>query len=356
MDEKTGMAWTVVELCAGGGGQMIGLHRAGFECLAAVELDPHACDTLRASGIPSRVIEDDLRAVGGREFSGVDLLAGGVPCPPFSKAGKQLGREDQRDLFPEALRLVREIRPRGVMLENVPGFAEAKFSGYRGELQRELSSMGYSSEWRILQSSDFDVPQLRPRFVLVALMPADMDCFQWPEGTRTPRTVGETLAGVMGSRGWRGTGEWTEKANRIAPTVVGGSKLHGGPDLGPTRAKRQWRELHVDGMGIANAPPEAMAPRDLMPRLTVGMVALLQSFPEDWRFSGGKTAQYRQVGNAFPPKVACAVASSIRRAWSGGAWSPEFGYFQFESRLCDAPRNLIEGKASRRRPTQRALP
>lgn len=341
------MALTAVEICAGGGGQMIGVHRAGFECRAAVELDEFACQTLRCSGIPAVVIEKDLRGFKGREFSGIDLLAGGVPCPPFSKAGKQLGRDDERDLFPEALRLVREIRPRAVMLENVPGFAEAKFADYRADLQRTLSQQGYSSEWRILQASEFDVPQLRPRFVLVAMQPSDMDHFRWPTGIREPLTVGHVLRVSMASRGWLGAAEWASKANRIAPTVVGGSKLHGGPDLGPTRAKQQWRELHVDGMGIANEPPAGDAPQELMPRLTVPMVALLQSFPPDWTFSGGKTAQYRQVGNAFPPKVACAVACAIRHALSAGEWLPRHDYFAMETRLCDEPRNLMKGKGSK---------
>ncbi|MGB3519176.1 MAG: DNA cytosine methyltransferase, partial [Elainellaceae cyanobacterium] len=95
----------------------------------------------------------------------------------------------------------------------------------------------------------------------------------------------------------------------IAPTIVGGSKRHGGPDLGPTRAKRAWANLGVDGMGIANEPPN----KDFvgMPKLTVEMVAKIQGFPDEWRFIGKKTPAYRQVGNAFPPPVAHAVSQEI---------------------------------------------
>ena len=118
----------------------------------------------------------------------------------------------------------------------------------------------------------------------------------------------------MAENGWHGAEAWAARANGIAPTVVGGSKKHGGPDLGPTRAKRQWRELAVDGMGIANAAPSPSAPFDHFPKLTVRMVARLQSFPDTWEFTGGKTAAYRQVGNAFPPTVARVVASAIRAA------------------------------------------
>lgn len=99
---------------------------------------------------------------------------------------------------------------------------------------------------------------------------------------------------------------------RVAPTIVGGSLKHGGPDLGPTRARKAWASLGVDGLGIVDEAPS----RDFvgMPRLTVRMVARLQGFPDDWIFSGKKTSAYRQVGNAFPPPVAEAVALELRRA------------------------------------------
>lgn len=335
------MSYTALEICAGGGGQAIGLHRAGFRCVAAVEIDKFACETLRMNQIAEKVLEGDLRSFSGLPYAGVDLLAGGVPCPPFSKAGKQLGKEDDRDLFPEALRLAGEILPRGIMLENVPGFAEARFGAYRRELQASLARLGYSSDWRILQASDFGVPQLRPRFIMVGLRPEDMDWFNWPTGTTRPPTVGETLEALVGADGWKGAAAWARKANRIAPTVVGGSKLHGGPDLGPTRAKRQWRELSVDGMGIANGPPSPDVPEDFIPRLTVRMVARLQSFPDSWQFAGGKTAQYRQVGNAFPPNVAYAVAAAVRRAFDHGQASVGSDLFEYEMRLLEGDGNLV---------------
>jgi DNA (cytosine-5)-methyltransferase 1 len=159
------------------------------------------------------------------------------------------------------------------------------------------------------------VPQLRPRVVIVALQKDSWDRFDWPQvGAQNPRTVGETLYPLMAARGWPGAAAWRARANEIAPTIVGGSKKHGGPDLGPSRAKRAWASLGVDGMGIADEAPGPDTPIDFTPRLTVEMVALLQGFPPDWKFSGRKTAAYRQVGNAFPPPVAQAVAAQIRKA------------------------------------------
>jgi DNA (cytosine-5)-methyltransferase 1 len=125
----------------------------------------------------------------------------------------------------------------------------------------------------------------------------------------------------MSANGWPGALRWVAHANSIAPTIVGGSKKHGGPDLGPTRAKRQWRELGVDGMGIADAAPGPEFPANGLPRLTVRMVARIQSFPDSWKFSGRKTAAYRQVGNAFPPFVAQAVGSEIHNALKGRKYS-----------------------------------
>lgn len=305
---------TAIEICAGAGGQALGLEQAGFEHVAAVELDKDACATLRLNKPRWRVFEQDLRGFSGRTFRGVDLLAGGVPCPPFSIAGKQLGNKDERDLFPEALRLVEEIRPAAVMLENVRGLAAERFASYRASILERLTNLGYQSFWRVLNASDYGVPQLRPRFILVALPPVAAAHFAWPRSNRRTPTVGDTLSDLMGSGGWPGAEAWAQGAQSMAPTIVGGSKKHGGPDLGPTRARRDWAKLGVDGLGIANNVPGLDFPMDKMPRLTVRMVARLQGFPDGWEFSGGKTAAYRQVGNAFPPPVARAVGNAIRRA------------------------------------------
>jgi DNA (cytosine-5)-methyltransferase 1 len=314
---------TSVEICAGAGGQALGLEQAGFGHEAVVEIDPDACETLRRNrGDTWKVIEDDVASVDGSSFRGVDLLAGGVPCPPFSIAGKQLGAGDDRDLFPQALRLVAEAGPRAVLLENVPGLATARFGGYRAQILGRLQSLGYQTWWDLVNASDYGVPQLRPRFVLIAIRQPWAAWFRWPEPLPgPPPTVGETIGDLMGSGGWPGAASWVTRANAIAPTIVGGSKKHGGPDLGPTRARAAWRALGVDGLGIADHSPGPGWPADKMPKLTVAMVARLQGFPGWWEFAGRKTAAYRQVGNAFPPPVAralgIAIASALRAAPSG---------------------------------------
>ncbi|MFF2551982.1 DNA cytosine methyltransferase [Nocardia sp. NPDC058058] len=369
--------FTSIEICAGAGGQAIGLHQAGFDHLALVEIDPFAVETLELNirqhdvwtGSKSEILQIDVKTfdpfhdlvrTDRRLAPGeLDLLAGGVPCPPFSQAGKQLGKDDERDLFPRMLELIEILRPRAVMIENVRGIMDPKFSTYRDWITVKLEGgmlfgddgqivqdkgLGYQvCAWNVLEASDFGVPQLRPRAILVAFREDVIQGFDYVLPTAThaqPISVAEALessmykrfspylAGAHAPTARSAFDRWlkvchqrsTEPDGGIAPTLVGGSKKHGGADLGPSRAKAAWRRFGVDPMGIANDPEipatKRTEDRDLFrpdgPMLTVRQAAILQGFPSDWEFAGGKTAQYRQVGNAFPPPVAKAVGISIR--------------------------------------------
>ena len=337
----------VVEICAGAGGQSLGLHRAGFQHQLAVELDSNAAATLRDNMARLLREEDDLSReeadlaaadivqVGDvassdtwtpEKFKSVDLLAGGVPCPPFSIAGKQLGATDERDLFAWAVELCGRVRPKALLLENVKGLSGNRFSAYRQHVLERLHEHGYTGEWRLLNASDYGVSQLRPRFVLVALQQEYAEYFSWPEpDPDLARPVGDLLRDLMGQKGWTGLDAWVKEANgadgrSVAPTIVGGSKKHGGADLGPTRAKAAWALLGVDAMGVANeVPDEKWTPLEGVPgpKLTTEMVARIQGWDDDrfrWEFRGRKTSVYRQIGNAFPPPVAEAVGQAIARA------------------------------------------
>jgi DNA (cytosine-5)-methyltransferase 1 len=304
---------TSIEVCAGAGGQALGLEMAGFDHVALVENDARSCETLRLNRPGWNVIEEDLNKFDGTPYVGVDLVAGGVPCPPFSHAGRQLGQDDERDLFPAALRLVEQTKPKAVLLENVRGLLDPKFADYRQQIIDKLEGLGYKAEWKLIQAAWHGVPQLRPRAILVALRPEYWDHFQWPEpSTENPVTVGEALYKEMSSLGWKQAKEWKKTANKVAPTLVGGSKKHGGADLGPTRAKAAWAALGVDGKGVADSAPDADF--EGMPRLTVQMAAIIQGFPKQWKIAGKKTSAYKQVGNAFPPPVAFQVGQAIQQA------------------------------------------
>lgn len=302
---------TCVEICAGAGGQALGLALAGFVHVALVEYEEEYCKTLKKNRPEWNVICADIHDFSGLPFEGVDLLAGGVPCPPFSVAGKQLGQTDERDLFPEAIRLASEIKPRAIMLENVRGFLDPVFEEYRNQIFRALKELGYAPHIKLLNASDYGVPQLRPRVVIVGIKTDEKRAFSYPEESKdAPPTVGDSIGDLMAENGWKGAEGWVRKADRIAPTLVGGSKKHGGPDLGPTRARSAWAELGIDGRGIADsAPAEGF---EGMPRLTSRMMARIQGFPDTWTFGKKKTAACRMIGNAFPPPVAKAVGEKIK--------------------------------------------
>jgi DNA (cytosine-5)-methyltransferase 1 len=204
------------------------------------------------------------------------------------------------------------------MLENVRGLLDAVFVDYRQKIARQLQALGYWTDWHLFNAADFGVCQLRPRVVFVAIRKDIAPHFRWPAPSmKLGPTVGELLHDLMAENGWRGAAAWRKRANDIAPTLVGGSKKHGGPDLGPTRARAAWAALGVEGKSLANEAPQA----DFVgtPRLTVRMCARVQGFPDDWQFAGKKTAAYRQVGNAFPPPVAHVVSKQIAEAIEAGA-------------------------------------
>ena len=307
------MTLTTLELCAGAGGLALGLSRAGFKHVALVDNDEHACRSLKLNFPGTPVIWADIRKLKDlARFKGVDLLAAGLPCPPFSVAGQQLGTADDRDLFSAMFDIVRVTRPQAVMIESVPGFMTPKFETYRMAICERFERLGYWVDMRVLDASEFGVPQRRQRVVIVAMRSIYADTFRWPEptGPLAP-TVGEALHDLMAANGWRGADTWAEHANDLAPTIVGGSK-QGGADLGPTRSRAAWAKLGVEGKSLADEAPS----QDFigMPRLTIPMVARLQGFPDGWHFAGKKTHTYRQVGNALPPQLAKAVARQIKRA------------------------------------------
>ncbi len=321
---------TSLELCAGAGGTAIGLEQAGFRPGALVEIDAWCCRTLLASRPDWQVFESSIERVDGTWVAGqVDLLSAGLPCTPHSRGGRQLGEADERHLWATALRITAEAAPRAVMLETADAILAPRFDAERATTLARLHTLGYRTWWQVIDASRYGVPQRRRQAVLVGLRdPEAAAAFRFTRAA--PPTVGDTLWPLVAARGWPGADAWRAGAQDAAPTVVGGSKKHGGPDPGPSQTKAAFRRLGINPMGIADEAPgpdgkyqrgagKVFDAGEAGPMLTVRMGARLQGFPDDWQFSGGKGAQWGQVGNAFPPPVARVLGLAIAAALAGSA-------------------------------------
>jgi len=246
-------------------------------------------------------------------FRDISLVVGNLSSMGISVADHRR-ESDPLVQYEEVLEIVEAIRPSAAVFTNVAGLMHKRLEGLRLHIGGVLESLGYQYSWRVIDSLDYGLPQSRRRTVLLAFLPDSFSAFVWPVAKARAPTVGEALLPLMAENGWRGANQWARLAAGVAPTIVGGSKRHGGADLGPTRSKELWYAMGVDARGIADAAPTAETPTREMPRLTNSMLAVLQGFPMDWRFSGRKTSVYRQIASSIPPPIVTALGLEVRRA------------------------------------------
>lgn len=318
--------FTAIELCAGVGGQALGLEQAGFKVAAAVDIDPDSCTTLASNRPDWHVLQDDLNEfepIHHSQMDGADVLSCGLPRSPYTVAGKQLAARDSRDTLRATLDMASYVRPRVLLLENIPTFLHApKFDAERRAVLDTVEDLGYESTWNVLAATDFGVPQHRSHGFVVAMRAEDLARFEWPVAVpgECP-TLGETLRESMGARGWTEAAEWAAHADEPAPLIMGGATGRGGADLGASRAKAAWARWHIYGGSIGDTVPGAdfridpnVEPKHGLPRITVPQVALLQGFTAEWKIHGRKTSAYRQISQTTPPPVAAALGRSILAA------------------------------------------
>ncbi|MFE1424759.1 DUF6339 family protein [Streptomyces fungicidicus] len=311
--------FTSVEICAGAGGQALGLEATGFDPVVLIDSKPDACSTLIRNRPGWETICIDLAEFQPDErpdVMNVDLLSGGLPRVKSVATLARPEDAEERRVMRVAIDLAWRIGPRAVLFENVPELVEGQeFESDRHWIETTLAQVGLRCSWKVLNASDFGVPQNRRSGFLVAMREPWFGAFSWPEPSGSPApTVGQALGPSMASRGWSGAGTWVSNADRIAPALVGGSDRRGGADLGPTGSKKAWAALGVNGNSLGDEPPGTDFPPVDMPKLTVEQAALIQSFPTEWTFVGGKTSRYRQIGHAMPPPLATAVGRSIATA------------------------------------------
>lgn len=310
---------TFVEICAGAGGQALGLEIAGFDPVLLIDSKADACFTIDRNRPEWDVICMDLVHFDPAmrpDTLGVDLLSGGLPRVRSSATVTRGEDSEEIRVLRTAIELACLIKPKAVLFENVPDLVESpNFEADRTWIEEQLCAVGLQTTWKVLNAADFGVPQNRNSGFMVALLAPYAAAFEWPRPKElSPPTVGEVLGPSMASRGWTGAEQWSKNADRIAPAIVGGSERRGGADLGPTGSKKAWAALGVNGSSLGDEPPGADWAADGPPKLTVEQTAMLQAFPPDWEFSGGKTSRYRQVGHAMPPPLATAVGQAIAAA------------------------------------------
>lgn len=161
----------VLELFAGAGGGILGSRLLGHQTVCAVELDPYCREILlrrqEEGHLEPFPIWDDVRTFDGRPWSRtVDIVAGGFPCQPWSVAGKQRGEADSRNLWPDTIRVIREVGPRFTFLENVPGLACKSY--FWEQILPDLAEAGFNARWEIVSAAEVGAPHLRKRLWIIA--------------------------------------------------------------------------------------------------------------------------------------------------------------------------------------------
>lgn len=326
-----------IDLFSGAGGLSLGLEQAGFDTVLAVEMNQDACNTYSALFPHCDLKAASIEELSFAQYAGkVELLAGGPPCQPFSSGGKRLAQNDVRDMLPQYLRALTEIRPPLFLMENVPGLAREGRATYLSSFMGEFELLGYEVTWGIVNASDYGVPQKRRRLVIVG---SKIGPFTFPEKTHGPE----------GKKPYEKSGTFLDKyqiigfpnpskvvyaknpdlrpspydghlfngggrainLNGLCPTILassGGNKTHFVDSL--DEVPRYHAEL-LQG----HPPREGILPGGR--RLTVEECALIQTFPPGTRFCGSRSSQYRQVGNAVPPLLARRIGESLTSLLTG---------------------------------------
>ena len=318
------MKLTAIDLFSGAGGLSLGLKAAGFIAVAAVERDPDAVATYRCAVGADEVIDGDASALNYTRFRGVDLVAGGPPCQPFSTGGLRRGRGDERDLLPTFVRAVLEAKPRAFLLENVPGLATAAHAEYLHEVLAPLFAAYDVSGPHLVNAADFGVPQSRRRMIMIGFRDGS---FRMPVGDPNRRVAAGTVLKTE-PLGEPNTSKIVyAKTPDLRPSPYHGQLFNGGGrpiDLAqpaPTMlASAGGNKTHWIDIGNLVPPYHMHLMKGGKPRigelpharrLTVEECALLQTFPAGMAFFGARSSRYTQVGNAVPVKLAAVLGAAI---------------------------------------------
>ncbi|MBW1618334.1 DNA (cytosine-5-)-methyltransferase [Empedobacter falsenii] len=323
----------VLELFAGAGGLAIGMEKAGLKCVALNEIDKHACETLRKNRPNWNVLEGDIKNFNFFEYyNKVDVVTGGFPCQAFSYAGKRLGLEDARGtLFYEFARAVKEVNPPICIGENVKGLLNHDNGNTLRGMISILDEIGYKVvPVEVLKAINYNVPQKRERLILVGIrkdIPID---YHYPTPYKKIYNLSDALkkgelfdCNVPKSTGAKypeskknvldlvpPKGYWRDLPLDIQKEFMGASFYLGGGKTGMAR-RIGWDEPCLTlTCSPAQKQTERCHPDETRP-FTVREYARIQTFPDEWEFSGPMAQQYKQIGNAVPVNLGKEVGYSI---------------------------------------------
>ncbi len=325
--------YKVLELFAGAGGLAVGMEKAGLKCVALNEIDKHACATLRNNRPNWNVLEGDIKDfIFSQYYNQVDVVTGGFPCQAFSYAGKRLGFEDARGtLFYEFARVVKEVNPPICIGENVKGLLSHDNGKTLQGMISILDEIGYNVvPVQVLKAINYKVPQKRERLILVGIR-KDIDLkYEYPKPYKKIYTLSDALkkgelfaSNVQKSNGAKypeskksvldlvpPKGYWRDLPIDIQKEFMGASFYLGGGKTGMAR-RIGWDEPCLTlTCSPAQKQTERCHPDETRP-FTVREYARIQTFPDDWQFSGPLAQQYKQIGNAVPVNLGREVGYSI---------------------------------------------
>lgn len=329
-----------IELFAGAGGLALGIEKAGFESIGLVEIDKDACETLRKNRPNWNIIEDDITKVSDRDLKELfnleegelDLLSGGYPCQTFSYAGNRQGLEDTRGtMFYYYAKFLEKLKPKMFLAENVRGLVSHD-NGKTLEIMLDaFTNIGYKVEYQVLNSWDYGVAQKRERIFLIGTKNdlVNKVKFEFPTKHEFKPVLKDVLINVPDSPGV----SYSENKKKVMDLVPPGGCWVNLPDDiardymktcyfmgGGRRGIARRMSMDEPSLTLTTAPAmkqtERCHPNETRP-FTTREYARIQSFPDDWEFTGKVGSIYKQIGNAVPVMLAYNVASKIYKALKG---------------------------------------
>lgn len=318
----------VIELCAGAGGLALGFENAGLKHELLVEIDKDCVATLNKNRPNWNVLHADIKELDFTPYE-ADIVVAGLPCQPFSCAGKKLGFDDTRGtLFFDYARCLKETNPKMCIIENVEGFVRHdKGKTIETIINVLKNELGYEVQFKVLNAVDYGLAQKRKRMFLVGTK--DGLIFNYPKKQKGMPTLRNALKDVPDSEGVEYSvnkkkvlelvppgGCWVDLPEDIQKEYMGKSFYSGGGKRGMAR-RISWDEPCLT---LTTSPCQKQTERchpDEVRPFRIREYARIQGFPDDWEFAGALTSQYKQIGNAVAVNVAEALGKEVIKAFKG---------------------------------------